>query len=223
MRPRNSILAALVALTLAVPVHAEAPKVSLFPKPRPANLWSPLPEPLLQLFAGSVCGTETIRGTRLLPLKRTPNGCGVDDPVLVTSVSGITLSEAATLDCPTAKALDNWTREAVRPAFAAQGGLRRLTVAGSYECRPRNRQAGAKLSEHSLGHAIDISAFQLQDGTQVSVQKGWNSVLHGKTLRSLHAQACGPFGTVLGPDSDAFHADHFHLDTARYRKGSYCR
>jgi len=35
--------------------------------------------------------------------------------------------------------------------------------------------------------------------------------------------ACGPFGTVLGPESNRFHRDHFHFDTARYRSGSYCR
>jgi hypothetical protein len=39
----------------------------------------------------------------------------------------------------------------------------------------------------------------------------------------MHKAACGPFGTVLGPNSNRFHQDHFHFDTARYRSGSYCR
>lgn len=43
-------------------------------------------------------------------------------------------------------------------------------------------------------------------------------------LRAVHRGACGPFTTVLGPDSDAAHLDHFHLDLARRRGGAgYCR
>ncbi|MEW5962670.1 MAG: extensin family protein [Pseudomonadota bacterium] len=43
-------------------------------------------------------------------------------------------------------------------------------------------------------------------------------------LRAVHRGACGPFTTVLGPDADAAHLDHFHLDLARRRNGaSYCR
>jgi hypothetical protein len=38
----------------------------------------------------------------------------------------------------------------------------------------------------------------------------------------MRKAACGPFNTVLGPGSDPFHGDHFHLDTARGR-GPYCR
>lgn len=43
-------------------------------------------------------------------------------------------------------------------------------------------------------------------------------------LRAVHKAACGPFTTVLGPDADAAHLDHFHLDLAHRRSGaSYCR
>jgi hypothetical protein len=42
-------------------------------------------------------------------------------------------------------------------------------------------------------------------------------------MRRAHKTACGPFGTVLGPNADRYHQDHFHFDTARYRSGSYCR
>lgn len=43
-------------------------------------------------------------------------------------------------------------------------------------------------------------------------------------LRAIHQGACGPFTTVLGPDADAAHLDHLHLDLVRRRSGaSYCR
>ena len=39
-------------------------------------------------------------------------------------------------------------------------------------------------------------------------------------LRVIHKSACKRFGTVLGPDYNRAHHDHFHLE---YGKGSYCR
>jgi hypothetical protein len=43
-------------------------------------------------------------------------------------------------------------------------------------------------------------------------------------LHRLHRGACGVFGTVLGPEADEAHSNHFHLDLAQRRsKRSYCR
>ncbi|MEM1302950.1 MAG: extensin family protein, partial [Pseudomonadota bacterium] len=63
----------------------------------------------------------------------------------------------------------------------------------------------------------------LQDGTEISLLRDWGRGANGTALRQMWQAACGPFGTVLGPEADAFHKDHFHFDTARYRSGSYCR
>ncbi len=41
-------------------------------------------------------------------------------------------------------------------------------------------------------------------------------------LRAIHKAACGPFGTVLGPEANALHRDHFHLDLAPRKHASYC-
>ncbi len=46
---------------------------------------------------------------------------------------------------------------------------------------------------------------------------------HTKFLKAIHAGACSVFGTVLGPESDAAHRTHFHLDMAERRHGAYCR
>ncbi len=40
-------------------------------------------------------------------------------------------------------------------------------------------------------------------------------------LRALHKGACGIFGTVLGPEANRAHHDHFHLD-AKARRSSFC-
>jgi hypothetical protein len=143
--------------------------------------------------------------------------------VLIRSVSGVQLSQSTRMDCETAAALDDWVRGAVLPVMRDRGGgAVGLRVAAGYVCRGRNRQPGARLSEHSFGRAVDISAILLADGSEITVLNGWNS-RDGRLLRELWRRACGPFGTVLGPESDRFHRDHFHFDTARYRSGPYCR
>ncbi len=44
-----------------------------------------------------------------------------------------------------------------------------------------------------------------------------------KFLRAAHKQACGRFGTVLGPEANNTHRNHFHVDLADRELGPYCR
>ena len=173
---------------------------------------------------GAVCGDIALQG---VPVGRVPGrigGCGVEDAVRVRSVSGVTLSQQSVMDCGTARALKTWVEGSAKPALGRKGGgLVGLKVAAHYACRTRNNRKGARISEHGKGRAIDISGFTLQNGTTVSVLEGWNARSTSKAMRRMHQGACGPFGTVLGPNADRYHRDHFHFDTARYRSGSYCR
>lgn len=41
-------------------------------------------------------------------------------------------------------------------------------------------------------------------------------------LRRLHKGACGTFGTVLGPEANQAHRDHFHFDLAVRRRNAFC-
>jgi hypothetical protein len=45
----------------------------------------------------------------------------------------------------------------------------------------------------------------------------------GRFLRQLHKGACGVFGTVLGPEANEAHRDHFHLDLAPRRHSALCQ
>jgi len=174
--------------------------------------------------AGSVCGVPGIKGEALPPISNRVNGCGLENPVRVTEVAGLALSAPAVIDCNTARALHNWADRGAIPVVGRRGGgLTGLQVAASYTCRTRNSQAGARISEHGRGRAVDISALILANGERITVEEGWGRGQDGRILRRLHRAACGPFGTVLGPESDVFHRDHFHFDTARYRSGAYCR
>ena len=90
---------------------------------------------------------------------------------------------------------------------------------GSYSCR--NVAGTARRSAHSRAEAIDIGAFVLADGRRITVKSGWNAGRDEQEfLRTVHRSACKRFGTVLGPDYNSAHEDHFHLE---HGNGSFCR
>ena len=173
---------------------------------------------------GSVCGSPGLVGEELDPIPGHIRGCGIDEPVRLREVDGVALSSPATVNCTTARALQTWVQRSVVPTVGrTSGGVRSLRVVASYACRTRNNQPGARISEHGRGNAIDIAGIGLANGSELTVLGGWRDRRAGPILQQLHRGACGPFGTVLGPNSDRFHQDHFHFDTASYRSGPYCR
>ena len=175
-------------------------------------------------LGGGLCGMPALKGEKVGEVDHPRDGCGIEQAVRITRIGDVTLSQPALIDCPTARALKGWLDNGAGPAIGRRGGgLAELRVAAHYACRTRNHQPGARISEHGKGRAIDISGFVLRDGSVLTVQEGWPARRDGRILRNMHAAACGPFGTVLGPDSDRFHQDHFHFDTARHRGGAYCR
>jgi hypothetical protein len=174
--------------------------------------------------AGALCGDPGLSGERLQPITGRVSGCGIAEPVRLRSVDGIPLTTPATINCDAARALRTWVREGLVPAIGRTGGgVANLRVVASYACRTRNSQTGARLSEHARGNAIDIAGIGLANGSELTVLNHWNTQREGRILREVHRTACGPFGTVLGPNSDRFHRDHFHFDVASYRSGTYCR
>lgn len=169
-----------------------------------------------------LCGVAGLEGERIADVVGR-GACGIDDPVLVTRVAGVDLSRPARMTCEAASALDGWVTRGAKPILrGAGGGLSELRVAAGYACRTRNSRPGARLSEHARGNAIDISAFTLNDGSTLTVTEDWRSD-NRRIMRRLHRSACGPFSTVIGPDGDRFHQNHFHLDVADYGGGTYCR
>ncbi|ETX15780.1 extensin family protein [Roseivivax halodurans JCM 10272] len=172
---------------------------------------------------GALCGDVGIQGEAVGYVPGRLDACEIRDAVEVRSVSGVALSHHALMDCTTARALKSWVDRGLKPAVgSAGGGVDRLRVAAHYSCRTRNNQPGAEVSEHGKGRAIDISAIRLRDGTRMTVLGGYRSEAHGPILQRAYRAACGIFATTLGPDSDRFHQDHFHFDTARRRSGAYC-
>lgn len=171
---------------------------------------------------GQLCGVVGLQGDEIESVTGRISGCGIPNAVRLRVVHGVTLTTPATINCGTAQSLSRWVLSADEIIGNTGGGIANLRVVASYACRTRNSRAGARLSEHATGNAVDIAGIGLQNGSELSVLSDWRS-RNSSIMRGLHEAACGTFGTVLGPESDRFHQDHFHFDVASYRSGAYCR
>lgn len=149
-----------------------------------------------------------------------PSVCGTEHPFEMSAADQgrVVMKPAALLRCPMIPQVDRWVSDVVEPAARRHFGqpVVELTVAASYACRPINHVSGNKLSEHGYANAIDISVFTLASGEKITVKGGWYGTDRERAfLRTVHNGACQNFTTVLGPDYDGNHKDHFHLDLAR--------
>ena len=128
--------------------------------------------------------------------------------------------------CSVAAALEVWLERGVQPAARQIYGqdVQRIEHLGAYSCRRLYGDSEGPWSEHATANAIDISAFVLEDGSRISLLGNWNDEDDdAKFLRRARDEACGVFGTVLSPDYNAAHADHFHFDQKGWGFGGVCR
>jgi hypothetical protein len=151
-----------------------------------------------------------------------PDACGGDDMVRLKAVTlaggtHIELKPAPVLRCTFAESVASWVRDEAAPRAGKFGSvLSAVETYDDFECRGRNRVAGAKLSEHGKGNAVDVRAFVLADGRAL----GLTDVTVAKEFRNeIRESACHRFTTVLGPGSDSHHEAHIHLDLAERRQG----
>ena len=153
-----------------------------------------------------------------------PSACGAERPFEMVAANGgrVRLKPAALLRCPMIPPVDRWVATVIEPAARRNFGISvaEIKVAGSYACRPMNNKVGGNLSEHGHANALDVSAFVLADGRRITVKNGWRGSWSERAfLRAVHKGACAQFSTVLGPDYDSNHHDHFHVDLMR--RGRY--
>ncbi len=152
--------------------------------------------------------------TLLGPLNATEN-CGVSNRVEVSALGGAGLRPVET-NCATALRLAMWEAHSLQPAARDILGaeVREITHLGSYSCRRMRTSSGnsERWSSHATADAVDITGVVLSDGRRITLVDGWDDVgAIGAFLREIHLDACRWFRTTLGPDFNALHADHFHL------------
>ena len=146
----------------------------------------------------------------------------VRSPQFTGSIRPVEVKPNATLACPIVSALDQWISASVQPAAMRWFGqpVAEIKQISAYSCRGMNGQAGARISEHAFGNALDIAAFTLADGRQVVVRTAWNGAPEEQGfLRDVQGAACQQFTTVLAPGSNSFHYDHIHVDLMRRSGG----
>lgn len=160
----------------------------------------------------------------VLPDRWFDNGCSATGAVQLTTI-GIPVTNLGAMKCRVAERLSAWTNEAVQNAALAwlDSPVTRIESFGTYNCRPRNGVAGARMSEHGSANAVDIAAFVLADGRRITVEKGWNGPDANvrNFLRAVHKAACRRFAIVISPAGDAAHYNHFHFDMGA--NGPYCK
>ena len=148
-------------------------------------------------------------------------GCSTLNTVRLVSLSGdgarFGVTNLGPVACPLAETFAAWARFGVdRAARQIMGSpLVRIETMGSYNCR--TIAGSSRLSAHATANAIDVSAFVLADGRRISVRGDWyaGAPQTRAFLQTVHASACKRFGTVLGPEYNAAHHDHFHVELSR--------
>lgn len=218
------VLALLLPLALAgclsggegdrAPVSAPRPAVR--PDPRgPVTLNLPTSRETQQCFADLSRAEAKFSP---LPDRDYGGGCVVIGAVHLLDI-GVPVSGLKAMRCPLARSFIGWMRNAAVPAAREilGGELVRVETYGTYACRGiagGSAASALKVSEHGLANAVDIAAFILADGRRISVLNHWSagSAEEREFLRVVHRSACRRFTTVLGPDYNGAHANHFHFD-----------
>jgi hypothetical protein len=153
-----------------------------------------------------------------------PDECGSADLVRLEAVilpnkgGRVDITPPAVLRCTMAEAIADWVRDDLTPLAELSFGSRPRAVQSytGYNCRPRNNIPGAMTSEHGKGNALDVGGIKLSNGKTIDLA---DQNLAPEIRENLKASACHRFFTVLGPGSDAYHANHVHLDLRERRNG----
>lgn len=217
MRLRHFLLAGLLLFVAAC---------SNAPPPRVAAPAAPAPQ-ILDPDAACLQDLAAL-GVSFQPVQSfgdPEQGCGISNAVKV-SATGVPWNRPGVLSCPMVRVLARYQAEVLQPLAEKNfgQGIKRIHHAGTYDCRVKRNNStakaaslggsrGGRLSEHSKGQAIDVMAFELADGTMVSVKRDWRAGgAKAAFLKDVSRASCSTFNVVLTPNHDRFHQDHLHLD-----------
>lgn len=211
-------------------------RVWLFENPQ-HNPWAPLDlyDPPGWAMAGKLASLRDDPGFCRESLQRS----GIDHSVLPPAgeraclrsdrvrLDAFSLAPAhSPMSCAVAAGLVRWQEYGLQPAANEELGssVTRIEHLGIFSCRRTYGSNTDNWSEHATGNAVDVSAFVLEDGRRISVLEDWgDDSPESRFMDRARDSACDIFGTVLSPDYNAAHQDHFHLDQAKRGFGGYCR
>ncbi|PZW50884.1 hypothetical protein C8P66_10199 [Humitalea rosea] len=187
----------------------------------PPNLLTPLKLAWLRQSPAACRAAFARSGIAFTPLpdRASDAGCALENTLrLPQTPRGIPADPTVT--CPLAAAWVLFERNSLQPAASAHlgSGVAAIRHFGTYACRNVNHATAGRRSQHATANAIDVAAFVLRDGREVSVLRDWGGQGdRAAFLRAVRDGACRWFGAVLGPDHNAAHRNHFHLDMGRWQ------
>lgn len=160
--------------------------------------------------------TSGLRFTRLADSAPHP-GCPVENAVRIQGAN-VGLSSSFMATCPLAVSFALFERHGLQPAAQAVFGqpVSRVEHVGSFACR--SIAGSQRPSQHSYANALDMVGFRLRDGQHISVLRDWPAEGDkARFLRLVQEAACDSFNVTLGPEYNAAHRDHFHVDMGMWR------
>jgi len=211
------------------PEQAETPAPSgeMYGPPKPEDHVAEPAEPVEPRVYQTACPavlSGRVEAEALPPIEE-GGQCGTQSPLSVTGVLAngrmVPVAGGVETDCGMASALPDWVEDVDSYLKSRENTqIEELVVGTSYMCRNVNNSSGGNLSFHAFADALDIVGFRLEDGRYVTVEGDWSDALspEGRLLRFAHGAACGSFTTVLGPEANELHRDHFHLDLGCHGK-----
>lgn len=143
--------------------------------------------------------------------------CGFRNAVTLDQ-SDFPYSATLSMSCPLTSGLAIWERQSLGPIAEEFFGEVPVEIRtfGSYSCRRIYGRQTGRYSEHATGNAVDIEGFLFADGRTITLLEHWdNGEEEGEFLQALRDDACQVFGTVLGPEYNDAHANHFHFDMSQ--------
>jgi len=149
----------------------------------------------------------------------TAPGCAYTNAVRIERMT-MSVSSPFAVSCREALSLAMWERHVVQPAAQKYFGMpaTRIEHFGSYACRTIYGRPNANMSHHATADAFDLAGFVIGKDKRIRVVRDWNDTdAAGQFLREVHDGACIYFDSVLGPEYNAAHRDHLHLDRGRYK------
>lgn len=169
-----------------------------------------------QVACPAVLNGEVVAST-LPPIHE--NMCGLQSPLSLEAVMAngrqVPLNAPVTTDCGMATALPGWVADIDRWLMATENTrIASVNVGTHYACRNVNNAREGNMSFHAFGDALDLIGFTLEDERTITVETAWPGTVEqgSRIIRFAHDAACTHFTTVLGPEANALHHDHLHLD-----------
>ncbi len=180
----------------------------------PPNLLTPLKLRRLQqdrTLCEQALSTASLRYSAV-PDSTPEPGCPVENSVRVQG-SDVRFNGPFLATCPLAAAYAMFELHGLQPAAQAvfEQPVVRIDHFGSFACR--NIARSNRRSQHASANALDMAGFRLEDGTRITVARDWQGEGDkARFLRLVRDAACDAFNVTLGPEYNAAHHDHFHVD-----------